>query len=319
MYSHDLIEGIIAAGDEKFGISRLELQKLVYILQELGLETEYDDYTLYQYGPYSAGLQSDIGLCIHRGTIVEECYTSSHTYRLKPTSVSTYGSEEYRYILRQYGKAIRVICDCTDILELAATYAYYIKDCGLSIEDAKKALKIKKASLYNKDNFLRAESLFISIGLKLLEPIPTENKVAFTQIKNGLPPLKESVLIKRGDKYEVGFLDSGKIVSDLERYWYKGTTDDMLKDAPSVYFWGKTKHSTVFSTSESPVRLSDEWLLLPESTTGIVNEEKTIPEQASRKCRVEAMIYTAYDSIILTYAYTDKDNKVILREPSILW
>lgn len=40
--------------------SRMEMQKLVYILQEAGVTIGDYDFTWYKYGPYSQGLQNDI-------------------------------------------------------------------------------------------------------------------------------------------------------------------------------------------------------------------------------------------------------------------
>src|SRR5207248_345707 len=69
------LAAVVAAHPERRIVGRTRLQKTVKLLQRLGLPTDYD-YMTYFYGPYSSGVQSDIGLLERLRAVSEEQQTS---------------------------------------------------------------------------------------------------------------------------------------------------------------------------------------------------------------------------------------------------
>src|SRR5580704_1150437 len=65
------LAAIIAAHPNHEVIGRTRLQKTVWLLQRLGLPTDYV-YSLHFYGPYSEEVKSDIGFAEQLGLISEE-------------------------------------------------------------------------------------------------------------------------------------------------------------------------------------------------------------------------------------------------------
>jgi len=63
-----LLAAVIAAHPKGIVLSSSRLQWTIKLLQGLGLPTDYD-YMLHFYGPYSHGLQAEIGLLEHLGLI----------------------------------------------------------------------------------------------------------------------------------------------------------------------------------------------------------------------------------------------------------
>lgn len=55
------LAAVIAAHPEHKVVGRTRLQKTVKLLQRLGAPMDYD-YMIHFYGPYSEGVQADIGL-----------------------------------------------------------------------------------------------------------------------------------------------------------------------------------------------------------------------------------------------------------------
>ncbi len=67
--------GLIAAHDGRRVVGRTRLQKEVKLLQRLGFPTDYA-YMIHFYGPYSEGLNADIGLLSSAGLVREEMHVS---------------------------------------------------------------------------------------------------------------------------------------------------------------------------------------------------------------------------------------------------
>lgn len=70
MERFQFLAGVIAAHHDHQIIGRTRLQKTVRLLQRLGAPLDYD-YMLYFYGPYSEGLQAEIGI-LENLKLVEE-------------------------------------------------------------------------------------------------------------------------------------------------------------------------------------------------------------------------------------------------------
>ena len=68
------LAAVIAAHPDHRVIGRTRLQKTVKLLQRLGAPLDYD-YMIHFYGPYSEGVQSDIGLLENLGFVTEKTRT----------------------------------------------------------------------------------------------------------------------------------------------------------------------------------------------------------------------------------------------------
>jgi uncharacterized protein YwgA len=136
------LAGIIAAHPNGELIARTRLQKTVRLLQRKGLPTDYD-YMTHFYGPYSEGIQADIGL-LESFALVSESLdhmqdgTPYYTLKAKPECKL----EE----LAPFQKYIDVMAvQSTVILELAATYDAF-REQGDSHEHAVLRVRRKKGA-----------------------------------------------------------------------------------------------------------------------------------------------------------------------------
>jgi uncharacterized protein YwgA len=117
------LAAVIAAHPEHRVVGRTRLQKTVKLLQRLGAPMDYD-YMIHFYGPYSEGVQSDIGLLETFGFIQEkECRSrdGSHHFVLEATPEARPLADRpevqpFRPAIQEMSAADAVV------LELAATY-----------------------------------------------------------------------------------------------------------------------------------------------------------------------------------------------------
>ena len=123
---------------EVFG--RTRLQKTVWLLQRLGMPTDYS-YSLHFYGPYSEEVKADVGLAEQFGLISEtprpaQDGTVYFLLRAEPS--------ENLPDLGDLKQALELLAgEESTVLELAATYDSFRK-MGLSNEDALDSLRAKK-------------------------------------------------------------------------------------------------------------------------------------------------------------------------------
>ena len=123
-------------------MGRTRLQKEIKLLQRLRFPTEYS-YTLFFYGPYSEGLQADIGFLQAFGLVTEEERSSQQgdTYFVLTASAEAVMPEMapiQRFIdLMQNADAV--------VLELAATYDMF-RTMKSDHEEAMMRLRRKKGS-----------------------------------------------------------------------------------------------------------------------------------------------------------------------------
>ncbi len=134
------LAAIIAAHPNRELTGRTRLQKEVKLLQRLNFPTDYS-FKSYFYGPYSEGVQSDIGLLEKLGLIKEIPGTRRdsrpyYVFKAEDNAVLDEMSVFQRYI--------DIFEDTeTDVLELAATYDSY-RELGLDHKEALKSLRRKK-------------------------------------------------------------------------------------------------------------------------------------------------------------------------------
>ncbi len=155
------LAGAIAAHKDRKIVGRTRLQKEIKLLQRLGFPTEYS-YTLFFYGPYSEGLQADIGFLQAFGLVSEEEKSSKQgdTYFVLKASTDAVMPE-----MAPYRRYIDLMQDANAVvLELAATYDMF-RTMKSNHEDAMMRLRRKKASKCDNDNDKKALELLRELGL----------------------------------------------------------------------------------------------------------------------------------------------------------
>jgi len=154
------VAAVIAAHPERKLYGRLRLQKTIMLLQRCGLPTDYI-FSMYHYGPYSDGLQSDIAL-LEMFNLVKESPSDEpgkNYYIFKASEDACLDA------IGEYEEYIGAIHKReTSVLELAATYDA-CREMGRSKDEALDMIKIKKADKYSKESMSEAFELLKELGL----------------------------------------------------------------------------------------------------------------------------------------------------------
>ncbi len=138
------LAAVIAAHPDRTLVGRTRLQKTVRLLQRIGAPVDYS-YRMHHYGPYSEGVQSDIGLVEQVGLVNEE------------RSMASDGSPYYRFTasdqaaawaasseVAEFEEQIRLMSEAeATVLELAATYDSF-REAGQDHDAAIKSLRHMK-------------------------------------------------------------------------------------------------------------------------------------------------------------------------------
>lgn len=131
--------GVIAAHTDRTVVGRTRLQKEIMLLQRLGLPTTYR-YSMHFHGPYSDGIQADVGLLESLGLVREEpvgSSTGSVYYVIKARADASLPQiEPFKGLIDVMERE-----DAT-VLEVAATYDAF--RVGSNHEDALSRLRTKK-------------------------------------------------------------------------------------------------------------------------------------------------------------------------------
>lgn len=161
------LAAVVAAHPEHKVVGRTRLQKTVKLLQRLGAPLDYD-YMIHFYGPYSEGVQADIGLLENFNLIEEKEEVrqedGSPYFILQATDAANPLAK--RAELRPYLDAIKAISE-TDavVLELAATYDAF-REMGDNHATAIERLKRKKGQKCAGKSVDKAFALLRQLGLK---------------------------------------------------------------------------------------------------------------------------------------------------------
>jgi hypothetical protein len=155
------LAAVIAAHPNHEVVGRTRLQKTVWLLQRLGLPTDYV-YSLHFYGPYSEEVKADSGFGELFGLISEERRVAQDgaeyfILRADPSDVLP-GVEEFRQPLNYLAE------EDSTVLELAATYDAFRK-MGLGHEAAIESLRAKKGEKCAGGKEERALALLRKLGL----------------------------------------------------------------------------------------------------------------------------------------------------------
>jgi len=159
------LAAVIAAHPEHRVFGRTRLQKTVKLLQRLGAPLDYD-YMIHFYGPYSEGVQADIGLLENFGLIREE----EQPGREGPPYFVLQATEAAQRLAQHdavqgFKPAIDAMskADAT-VLELAATYDAFC-EMGSDHATALQRLKRKKGKKCSAANLKQALALLEDLGL----------------------------------------------------------------------------------------------------------------------------------------------------------
>ncbi|HHL39548.1 MAG TPA: hypothetical protein ENJ37_03480 [Deltaproteobacteria bacterium] len=151
-----LLAAVIAAHPGRQVIGRTRLQKTIKLLQRIGLPTDYD-YMLHFYGPYSDGLQAEIGLLEHLGLVEEKSCLSAddrpyYVIKSKPEAA-------LKEVEEKFGDAIKLMAQADPVvLELAATYDAF-REAGMTHEQALANIRRKKGAKCENKNEEKALEL----------------------------------------------------------------------------------------------------------------------------------------------------------------
>jgi len=158
---YEIVPAVIAAHPKHQVVGRTRLQKTIWLLQRTGLPTDYH-FTNYHYGPYSEGLQADVGLFELMGILSEQAHESqegSTYYVVKANEKAQAG------LVSNITSEITLIAKADPIvLELAATYDYY-RQKGFAHEMALAQLRAKKPEKCTQPRERKALNLLKALGL----------------------------------------------------------------------------------------------------------------------------------------------------------
>lgn len=160
------LAAVIAAHPEHKVVGRTRLQKTVKLLQRLGAPMDYD-YMIHFYGPYSDGVQSDIGLLETFGFVEERQHVAQDgspyfvLHALEPATALA-----MRPDVKKFTSAIETMSKVdTVVLELAATYDAF-RESGQDHKSAIDRLKRKKGVKCEQGRTEKALRLLRDFGLK---------------------------------------------------------------------------------------------------------------------------------------------------------
>jgi hypothetical protein len=160
------LAAVIAAHPERTIVGRTRLQKTVKLLQRLGAPMDYD-YMIHFYGPYSEGVQSDIGLLQAFGFVEEQQRTNqegSPYFVLRATDAAAKLAD--RPEVKAFQPKIDIM-NAADpvVLELAATYDAF-RESGHGHKTAIERLRRKKGAKCEQGRAEAALALLRKLGLK---------------------------------------------------------------------------------------------------------------------------------------------------------
>lgn len=160
------LAAVIAAHPEHKVVGRTRLQKTVKLLKRLGAPLDYD-YMIHFYGPYSEGVQADIGLLENLEQVTETQHKAQDgsTYFILEAGENAIKLAESAEMNR-FQKAIKQMSEVdATILELAATYDAF-REMGLDHNTAIKRLRRKKGIKCEQGREKTALDLLKKLGLK---------------------------------------------------------------------------------------------------------------------------------------------------------
>jgi hypothetical protein len=166
MEKYRWLAAVIAAHPDNRVFGRTRLQKTVKLLQRLKAPMDYD-YMIHFYGPYSEGVQSDIGLLESFGLIEEkECVSREGTPYFVLQATEAARQLASRDEVQKFQKPIEAMSKADAVvLELAATYDAF-REMGDDHKTAMERLRRKKRTKCDEGRVEKALSLLKQLGLR---------------------------------------------------------------------------------------------------------------------------------------------------------
>lgn len=162
------LAAVIAAHPEHKVVGRTRLQKTVKLLKRLGAPLDYD-YMIHFYGPYSEGVQADIGLLENLGLVSEmaEARNSDGSpYFVLEATDSAIPLADIEDV-RPFKPAVLAMSETGAVaLELAATYDAF-RELGDDHKSALERLNRKKGPKCSDDNIAEAFKLLKRLNLPI--------------------------------------------------------------------------------------------------------------------------------------------------------
>lgn len=160
------LAAVIAAHPDHKVVGRTRLQKTVKLLQRLGAPMDYD-YMIHFYGPYSEGVQADIGLLETFGFVEEKQHIAQDgspyfvLHAMEPATALV-----KRPDVTKFTAAIQTMSEADPVvLELAATYDAF-RESGQDHKSALERLERKKGVKCEQGRTDKALDLLKKLGLK---------------------------------------------------------------------------------------------------------------------------------------------------------
>jgi uncharacterized protein YwgA len=156
------LTAVIAAHPNHEVFGRTRLQKTVWLLQRLGMPTDYA-YSLHFYGPYSEDVKADIALVERIGLITEtpkDAQDGTEYFLLTANP-----SKELPDLGKLKQPLALLAAEDSTVLELAATYDAF-REMGLSPESALQSLRAKKGDKCSGGRETRALDIVRRLGLE---------------------------------------------------------------------------------------------------------------------------------------------------------
>jgi len=164
----EVVPKVIAAAPKKQIVGKIRLQKIFYLLDQLGLDGNLK-FSYHHYGPYCEELSTAVDLAHHfESSIKEKPQTAkSHggTFSVFTTSTNTESDDFVGQIDQQkLAKLLATMTSTTSVvIELAATI-HWLQHAE-KVEDWEKTLKARKPSKTSRENISKAQSLLGDLGL----------------------------------------------------------------------------------------------------------------------------------------------------------
>jgi uncharacterized protein YwgA len=156
------LAGVIAEHEGRRVAGRTRLQKTVKLLQRVGLPTDYL-FTIFFYGPYSAGVLSDVRLLERLGLVTETAQPAADG--VTPSFLLQASEEAKLEGMARFRPALEKMQEADlGVLELAATYDAF-RETGAGHEEALRRLRHKKGAKCSGGREARALGLLRQLGL----------------------------------------------------------------------------------------------------------------------------------------------------------
>lgn len=161
----ELIAQILKASGGRI-VGRIRLQKMIYLLQQLGLGSDFK-FSYHHYGPYSEEASTAVQRAAAIGKLIKETETplSYGGFYSEFELVAAQASDRIGNLAERDAKQFASLmkAETSVVLELAATI-HWLKSKE-KVSDWEKELRLRKPGKASQENTARAKKLLSSLGL----------------------------------------------------------------------------------------------------------------------------------------------------------